>query len=69
MGDFSNREDLIRDIEYAIWRAPVRSARHSLSPTDRQMLAKAIADHLTLANWKFTRGAPSQMASTDRFMK
>ncbi len=69
MGDFSSREDLIRDIEYAIWRAPVRSARHSLSPTERQMLAKAIADHLKLANWKFTRGAALQMLSTDKFVK
>jgi hypothetical protein len=56
VGEIEDRDGFVRDIAYAIWRAPVRAARHGLAPAERDILAKAIADHLKLANWVIRKG-------------
>jgi hypothetical protein len=56
MAGMDERGRLIATVEYAIWRAPVRAARHKLEPTDRTLLARAIVDHLYLSNWTIKPG-------------
>jgi hypothetical protein len=49
---------LIWDIRYALHRAPVRALRRKLSDNDEQAIARAIAEHLRLANWIIQKGPP-----------
>ena len=58
MGFVDDRDALVFDIAYAIWRAPIRGVRRNLLPEDRQRLAGHIADHLKLANWIIRKGEP-----------
>ncbi len=55
MGDDLEAQ-LIWDICYALHRAPVRALRRKL--TDERMVARAIVEHLKLANWKIAKGPP-----------
>lgn len=52
------KAQLIWDIRYALHRARVRALRRKLSEKDEQAIARAIAEHLKLANWIIQKGPP-----------
>jgi hypothetical protein len=60
----AKRDELAWDIEFALSRhgRPWMRFKKHLDDAPR-IIAKAIADHLKLANWKFFRGPPSRSHS------
>lgn len=56
--DWNNEHDCLRwDSLQAIDRS---CAKRRMLPGEREILARAIADHLKLVNWKITRGPPAK---------
>lgn len=58
--------DLVRDIAFILPRVPgaLPKCGRDLYGDWAQMMARAIVDHLRLANWRFERGEPLRGHST-----
>lgn len=54
MSNFDSEQDLSRDIRFALGKSPARKLGN-----DRDLVAKAIVEHLKLCLWQFTRGQPA----------
>jgi len=59
--DEATKEQLAFDVAFALGH---KARKAKLSELERGIAARAIVDHLVLANWRFERGAPSEAPST-----